>query len=94
MNAKGEHFSHGQRQVLALCRALVRKSQLILLDEATASMDYKADQSMQNAIRKELERVGGRTLVTIAHRLRTIIDYDTVIFMEGGRVAEYGHLLL
>jgi len=88
--AKGENFSHGQRQVLSLCRALVRKSRLMLLDEATASMDYETDKGIQEVLRRELDEAGGdRTLVTIAHRLRTIIDYDTVVVMSNGRMVEY-----
>lgn len=90
VEAKGENFSHGQRQVLSLCRALIRKSKLMLLDEATASMDYETDRGIQQVLRNELEEAGGdRTLVTIAHRLRTIIDYDTVVVMGAGRVVEY-----
>ncbi|KAK3687510.1 P-loop containing nucleoside triphosphate hydrolase protein [Podospora appendiculata] len=90
--AKGENFSHGQRQVLSLCRALVRKSKIMLLDEATASMDYETDKSIQAVLRKELNASGAkdRTLVTIAHRLRTIVDYDKVVVMAGGRVVEVG----
>ncbi|KAL7627671.1 hypothetical protein AAE478_001864 [Parahypoxylon ruwenzoriense] len=88
---KGENFSHGQRQVLSLCRALVRKSKLMLLDEATASMDYETDQGIQEVLRKELNEHGrDRTLVTIAHRLKTIIDYDRVVVMSAGSVLEVG----
>ncbi|KAI1179425.1 ABC transporter [Nemania sp. FL0916] len=91
VKAKGENFSHGQRQVLSLCRALVRKSKLMLLDEATASMDYETDQGIQAVLRKELSEQGGdRTLVTIAHRLKTIIDYDQVVVMSAGSVLEFG----
>ncbi|KAI0489887.1 ABC transporter [Xylaria cf. heliscus] len=91
VKAKGENFSHGQRQVLSLCRALVRKSKLMLLDEATASMDYETDQGIQEVLRKELNEHGGdRTLVTIAHRLKTIIDYDRVVVMSAGSVLEVG----
>ncbi|KAF4955936.1 hypothetical protein FSARC_11702 [Fusarium sarcochroum] len=91
VDARGENFSHGQRQVLSLCRALIRQSKLMLLDEATASMDYETDRGIQSVLRRELEAAGGdRTLVTIAHRLRTIIDYDTVVVMSAGRVLEYG----
>lgn len=90
VDARGENFSHGQRQVLSLCRALIRQSKLMLLDEATASMDYETDRGIQQVLRRELEAAGGdRTLVTIAHRLRTIIDYDTVVVMSAGRVLEY-----
>lgn len=97
VDARGENFSHGQRQVLSLCRALVRKSKLMLLDEATASMDYETDHGIQAVLRREIfgaggaaseEEDGGRTLVTIAHRLRTIADYDRVVVMGGGRVLE------
>jgi ABC-type multidrug transport system fused ATPase/permease subunit len=99
---KGENFSHGQRQVLSLCRALVRKSKLMLLDEATASMDYDTDKGIQTVLRKEMgmlsdgeddagqEEASKRTLVTVAHRLRTIADYDKVVVMGGGRVLEVG----
>ncbi|KAK7398090.1 hypothetical protein QQX98_012541 [Neonectria punicea] len=91
VDARGENFSHGQRQVLSLCRALIRQSKLMLLDEATASMDYETDRGIQRVLRRELEEAGGgRTLVTIAHRLRTIIDYDTVVVMNTGRVLESG----
>lgn len=90
VNARGENFSHGQRQVLSLSRALIRQSKLMLLDEATASMDYETDRGIQKVLRDELEAAGGdRTLVTIAHRLRTIIDYDAVVVMSAGRVLEY-----
>lgn len=105
VDARGENLSHGQRQVLSLCRALVRKSKLMLLDEATASMDYETDRGIQAVLRKELftnttTTTGGsngnsnsneksdRTLVTIAHRLRTIADYDRVVVMGAGRVVE------
>ena len=94
VDARGENFSHGQRQVLSLCRALVRRSKLMLLDEATASMDYETDRGIQEVLREELEAAdhedggGCRTLVTIAHRLRTIIDYDSIVVMAAGRVVE------
>lgn len=104
VDAKGENFSHGQRQALSLCRALVRKSKLMLLDEATASMDYETDRGIQAVLRKEMfattttttttesngssRKKSDRTLVTIAHRLRTIADYDRVVVMGSGRVVE------
>lgn len=89
VDARGENFSHGQRQVLSLCRALIRRSKLMLLDEATASMDYETDRGIQKVLRDEMQAAGGdRTLVTIAHRLRSIIDYDSVVVMSAGRVLE------
>ncbi|KAK8028893.1 hypothetical protein PG991_005949 [Apiospora marii] len=91
VKAKGDNFSHGQRQVLSLCRALVRKSKLMLLDEATASMDYETDQGIQEVLRRDLNEHGrDRTLVTIAHRLKTIIDYDRVVVLSAGSVIENG----
>lgn len=90
VDARGENFSHGQRQVLSLCRALIRQSKLMLLDEATASMDYETDRGIQSVLRRDLNAAGGdRTLVTIAHRLKTVIDYDVVVVMNAGRVLEY-----
>lgn len=88
--AQGENFSHGQRQVLSLCRALVRKSNLMLLDEATANMDHETDRAIQEILGREVE--GGdqnRTLVTIAHRLKTIFNYDKVVVMAEGKIIEY-----
>ncbi|KAI3322302.1 ABC transporter [Xylariaceae sp. AK1471] len=92
VQAKGENFSHGQRQVLSLCRAIVRRSKLMLLDEATASVDHQTDQSMQAILRADLGEVGeeSRTLITIAHRLRTVVNYDKVVVLGAGRVLEYG----
>lgn len=92
VNAKGENFSHGQRQVLSLCRVLVRQSKLVLLDEATSSMDARTDAGVQAALREELSGEGGekRALVTVAHRLQTIMDYDKVVVMGSGRILEVG----
>jgi ABC-type dipeptide/oligopeptide/nickel transport system ATPase subunit len=90
--AKGENFSHGQRQVLSLCRAMVPKSKLMVLDEATANMDYDTDRMIQDIIRADLSSSGNanRTLVTIAHRLRTIVDYDKIVVLAAGQVVEVG----
>ncbi|SPO05980.1 related to ATP-binding cassette (ABC) transporter [Cephalotrichum gorgonifer] len=91
VTAKGENFSHGQRQVLSLCRALVQKNKVMLLDEATANMDYETDRAIQEVLGREVKAEGEeRTLVTIAHRLRTIADYDTVVVMGAGKVLEVG----
>ncbi|KGQ08179.1 ABC transporter C family member 5 [Beauveria bassiana D1-5] len=98
VKSKGENFSHGQRQVLSLCRVLIRHSKLVLLDEATSSMDAGTDAGVQQALRQELLRAGGekRALVTVAHRLQTIMDYDRVVVMGSGTILEVGspkHLL-
>ncbi|KAM3518168.1 hypothetical protein NHJ13051_008392 [Beauveria bassiana] len=98
VKSKGENFSHGQRQVLSLCRVLIRHSKLVLLDEATSSMDADTDAGVQQALRQELLGAGGekRALVTVAHRLQTIMDYDRVVVMGSGTILEVGspkHLL-
>ena len=76
----------GQRQILALARALVRRSKVIILDEATASVDHATDERIQQALRSEFTE---STLITIAHRLRTIMDYDKILVLDEGKVAEY-----
>ncbi|KAF0498182.1 ABC transporter [Gigaspora margarita] len=81
----GINFSHGQKQLIALARALLRKSKLIIMDEATANLDHKTDQLIQNIIR---EMFGKSTIITIAHRLRTVINYDRILVMCDGRIVE------
>ena len=76
----------GQRQILALARALVRRSKVIILDEATASVDHATDERIQHVLRSEFK---DSTLITIAHRLRTIMDYDKILVLDEGKVAEY-----
>lgn len=88
----GNNFSHGQRQILALCRAMVRKTKLTLLDEATSSVDAETDCAMQDILRTQLGggREEGSGLITVAHRLKTILDYDKVVVMGFGEVLEIG----
>ncbi|KAJ2662040.1 hypothetical protein IWW48_002099 [Coemansia sp. RSA 1200] len=83
----GSNLSAGQRQLVALARALVRRSKLIIMDEATASVDFDTDRRIQNTIRGP--EFANSTLLCIAHRLRTVIDYDKVLVLDNGRVAEY-----
>ncbi|KAI7535175.1 ABC multidrug transporter-like protein [Hortaea werneckii] len=82
---EGLNFSLGQRQLLALARALVRNSQIIVCDEATSSVDFETDQKIQKTIVRSFK---GRTLLVIAHRLKTIIGYDRILVMDQGNVAE------
>ncbi|KAE8145053.1 P-loop containing nucleoside triphosphate hydrolase protein [Aspergillus avenaceus] len=84
--ANGENFSQGQRQVLSLARAMCRRSKVVLLDEATASVDHETDMHMQRVLR---EMFPDCTIIAIAHRLRTIMDYDRVLVMAGGEIVEY-----
>lgn len=81
----GLNFSLGQRQLMALARALVRGSQIIVCDEATSSVDMDTDDKIQGTIASGFR---GRTLLCIAHRLRTIIGYDRICVMDQGRIAE------
>ncbi|KAG0018663.1 hypothetical protein BGZ81_010115 [Podila clonocystis] len=82
----GSNFSQGQRQLIALARALVRQSKIIIMDEATASVDFDTDLKIQGTIRQEMSE---STIITIAHRIRTIADFDRVLVMNAGEVAEF-----
>ncbi|KAK4148084.1 ATP-binding cassette transporter YOR1 [Dichotomopilus funicola] len=83
----GLNFSLGQRQLMALARALVRGSQIIVCDEATSSVDMETDDKIQATIATGFK---GKTLLCIAHRLRTIIGYDRICVMDKGQIAEMG----
>ncbi|KAJ0114910.1 hypothetical protein J7T55_004652 [Diaporthe amygdali] len=83
----GLNFSLGQRQLMALARALVRGSQIIVCDEATSSVDMETDDKIQATIASGFR---GKTLLCIAHRLRTIVGYDRICVMDQGRIAELG----
>jgi ABC-type multidrug transport system fused ATPase/permease subunit len=82
----GECFSVGQRQLLCLARGMVRGSQIVLLDEATANVDSATDALMQHVIRRTF---AGNTTITIAHRLETIMDSDRILVLDRGEVAEF-----
>ncbi|KAL9586159.1 MAG: hypothetical protein Q9212_001080 [Teloschistes hypoglaucus] len=81
----GSNLSQGQRQLLCLARALLKAPKVLLMDEATASIDYATDSHIQDTLRE----VKGSTIITIAHRLQTIIDYDKVLVLDKGKVMEY-----
>ncbi|KAK6937713.1 ABC transporter-like, ATP-binding domain [Dillenia turbinata] len=82
----GENWSVGQRQLVALGRALLKQAKILVLDEATASVDTATDNLIQKIIRTEFKEC---TVCTIAHRLPTIRDSDLVLFLSDGRVAEF-----
>ncbi|KAF8872717.1 hypothetical protein CPB85DRAFT_1378897 [Mucidula mucida] len=82
----GSNFSQGQRQLIAMARALLRHSSIIVLDEATSSIDFATDAKIQKAIRDEFT---DSLLLAVAHRLKTVIDYDRLIVLDKGQVAEF-----
>ena len=82
---EGLNYSLGQRQLMALARALVRGSQIIVCDEATSSVDMETDQKIQKTIATAFK---GKTLLCIAHRLKTIINYDRICVMDRGQIVE------
>ncbi|KAF9255339.1 multidrug resistance-associated ABC transporter [Marasmius fiardii PR-910] len=82
----GSNFSQGQRQLISLARALLRRAPIIVLDEATSSIDFATDEKIQTAIREEFKE---SLLLTVAHRLRTVIDYDRLIVLDNGRMVEF-----
>ncbi|KAI0705448.1 multidrug resistance-associated ABC transporter [Earliella scabrosa] len=86
VSAGGTNFSQGQRQLIAMARALLRRSAIIVLDEATSSIDFATDAKIQATIREEF---GGSMLLTVAHRLRTVIDYDRLIVLDQGKLVEF-----
>lgn len=82
----GENMSVGQRQLVCLAQALLRKTKLLILDEATAAIDIETDELIQKTIRSEFAKC---TVLTIAHRLNTIIDSNKVIVLDQGKIAEF-----
>ena len=82
----GNNLSVGERQLVCIIRALLRKNKIIIMDEATSSIDYKTENIIQNAIDKVMNNC---TVITIAHRIKTIINYDKIMVMSNGEIAEF-----
>lgn len=83
----GDNYSLGEKQLISLARALVRKTSILILDEATSSVDYETDGKIQATIDTEFR---SQTVLSIAHRLKTILSCDRVLVLDQGRVAEFG----
>jgi ATP-binding cassette subfamily C (CFTR/MRP) protein 1 len=81
-----EFFSHGQRQLFCLARAILRKSKIVILDEISSSVDVRTDKLIQQVIREEF---ADTTIIAIAHRLDTILDFDRVALMSDGQLVEF-----
>jgi len=83
----GSNLSQGQRQLVSLARALLTPSNILVLDEATAAVDVETDSMLQATLRSSIFQ--NRTIITIAHRINTILDSDRIVVLERGEVAEF-----
>uniref|UniRef100_A0AAQ5YHY8 Multidrug resistance-associated protein 4 n=1 Tax=Amphiprion ocellaris TaxID=80972 RepID=A0AAQ5YHY8_AMPOC len=86
LTESGSNFSMGQRQLVCLARAILRKNRILIIDEATANVDPRTDSLIQQTIRDKFHEC---TVLTIAHRLNTIIDCDRILVLDAGRIQEY-----
>ena len=82
----GSNLSVGEKQLICITRAILRKSKIIIMDEATASIDYKTEEIIQKAVNEILK---DSTFITIAHRIKTILNYDRILTLDNGKIVDY-----
>ena len=87
VSKNGSNLSSGERQLLCFARAMLEETSILVLDEATSNLDENSDAAMQALLREEY---AAKTVITIAHRLLTVADYDTLLVLGGGRLLEQG----
>ncbi|TPX30555.1 hypothetical protein SmJEL517_g05897 [Synchytrium microbalum] len=90
VSENGSNFSVGERQLIALARAILRNSKIIVMDEASSNIDSFTDNLIQSAIRRKGGMFSSSTVITIAHRIGTIIDFDELMVLDAGRCVEFG----
>ena len=82
----GTNLSVGEKQLICICRAILRKTKIIVMDEATASIDMTTEEKIQNALEYALNNC---TVITVAHRIKTIINYDKILVLNNGEILEF-----
>ena len=82
----GNNLSVGEKQLICIARALIRKSKIIVMDEATANIDIKTEEKIQKALKLVLDNC---TVITVAHRIKTIINYDKILVLDNGEIVEF-----
>ncbi|KAF7291603.1 hypothetical protein HMN09_01251400 [Mycena chlorophos] len=87
VDREGSNLSLGERQIVAMARAIVRRTPLVVLDEATSAIDFETDALIQRTLRTEFQ---GTTVISVAHRLQSVMDYDRVMVLDAGSIVEFG----
>ena len=82
----GANLSVGEKQLVCIARAILRKTKIVVMDEATANIDMKTEEKIQNSL---LTTMNNCTIITIAHRIKTIIDYDKILVLDNGEIKEF-----
>ena len=82
----GSNLSVGEKQLVCIARAIIRKTKIVIMDEATANIDMKTEEKIQKALQYVLNN---STVITVAHRIKTIIDYDKILVLDNGNIIEY-----